>query len=241
MSLDQCGAVGRSEVAEKRRKAVVQVGVDDDLARVGGEQGQRLDGRRRGRHVIAPARQAKGEVLSQVADGRRAGAERGQAILHRGRHAEHEVAEMGGDRRLGGERRPAFCVGQYQAGSLRPTLALRGRIAHGPVETDAIAVEGSSGIGHSIVNLAPGAAARRRIAVADLGVQHQPPVAHAAALVVGLGGHLRLAQESTAPQFRRRGACAGPVDQLGLIGQPALRQDFLAVGQVRHISVLFDR
>jgi hypothetical protein len=52
---------------------------------------------------------------------------------------------------------------------------------------------------------------------------------------------LRPAQERAAPQFDRRGARATPRDQLGLIRQPALRQEFVAVGQARHISVLVDR
>ena len=66
VALDEHRADAAGQVTEEGRKAVVQVRVDQDLDRLGGAQGQRFERLGGGRHVVAPARHAEGEILAQV-------------------------------------------------------------------------------------------------------------------------------------------------------------------------------
>jgi len=81
IALDQDRAEGTGEVPEQRREAVVQIGMDDDLHRLRGQEGERFQGRFAGADVVVPAGQAEGEILAEVADGAGAGGQGGAGIL----------------------------------------------------------------------------------------------------------------------------------------------------------------
>jgi hypothetical protein len=77
MPLQQHRAHHRAEVLEQRREPVIEVGVHQHLDRLGGDQRQRLDRRRRAGDVVGRALQAEGKVLPQVADRGGPGGKRG--------------------------------------------------------------------------------------------------------------------------------------------------------------------
>jgi hypothetical protein len=130
---DQHHTERRAHVGEQPRKAVVEVGMDQDLDILSGDQPEGGDGRLRGGDVVVPVGQPKREILTEIADRGRAGCKHMFGVVERTRQTQHEVAEMGGGRRRAGDPRKILRSVQHDPGASSPLGAIGRGIAHRPV------------------------------------------------------------------------------------------------------------
>ncbi len=130
--------------------------MDHNLDWLGGAQSQGLDGLGRRSNVVAPPGHAEGEVLAQVADAGRASGQGSYRVLDRGRRADDKVPEMRRYRCGLGQSDKILRFFQDQTGSSGHVGPLGGRVAHAPVQADAVAVHPVAGRGHPLVNLGVG-------------------------------------------------------------------------------------
>ena len=173
IALDRRGAERRGEVGEPGGEPVVEVGMDQHLDLLRGDEAEGAHGGERRLHIVIPMRQAKGEILAEVADDGGAGLQRRDGVLQRRRRAHDEVAEMRRDRRHLGEGAERLRRVEDEAGAARLAVAQMRRIAHAPIEADAVAIGRAA-----VMDLRPGAAALLWIAIADLGMEHQAAGLH---------------------------------------------------------------
>ena len=103
IALDRRRAERRSKVGEPGGEAVVEIGMDQHLDLLRGDEAERAHGGERRLHIVVPMRQAKGEILAEIADDGGAGLQGRDGVLQRRRRAHDEVAEMRRDRRHLGE------------------------------------------------------------------------------------------------------------------------------------------
>ena len=186
VALDQHCPDAAGQVAEQGSEPVVQVGVDHNLDRLSGAKGQGLDGLGCRSDVVAPPGHAEGKVLTYVTDAGRASGQGGDCVLDRGRRADDEIPEMRRYRRRLGQGGEILRFFQNQTGSPGHVGPLGGRIAHAPVQTNAVAVHPVAGRGQPLVNLGVGPSALGRTAIPELGVEHDRSLGHPLALVLAL-------------------------------------------------------
>ncbi len=219
VALDRRGAERRSKVGEPRGEPVVEIGMDQHLDLLRGDQAERAHGGERRLHIVIPMRQAKGEILAEIADDGGAGLQRRGGVLQRRRRAHDEVAEMRRDRRHLGEGAERLRRVEDEPGAARLAAAQMRRIAHAPIEADAVAVGRAA-----FIDLRPGAAALLRIAIADLGMEHQAVRFHRAALELRFARDAVEIEERAALHCDRCGQRA-PFDEGGAaIRQPVGKQ-----------------
>ena len=221
MLFDQHHTERRAHVGEQPRKAVVEVGMDQDFDILGGDQPERDDGRLRGGDVVVPVGQPKREILAEIADRGRAGCKRMFGVVERARQAEHEVAEMGGGGRRAGDPRKVLRSVQHDPGAPSTPRTIGRGIAHRPVERDAEAVDGHTAPGAGLVHLGDRAHGPLDTAEADMGVLHDASARRHRALVVGLAGDAR--------RLEKRRASDPPVAR----ERPSLGQQFSSRTQGR--------
>ena len=188
MLFDQHHTERSAHVGKQPRKAVVEIGIDQDLDILSGDQPEGGDGRLRGGDVVVPVGQSKREILAEIADRGRAGCERMFGVVERARQAEHEVAEMGGGgRRAGDPRKVLRSVQDDPCAPSTPRTIGRG-ITHRPVERDPEPVNRHTAPGAGLVHLHDRVHGPHDTAEADVRVLHDAPARRHRALVVGLAG-----------------------------------------------------
>jgi hypothetical protein len=136
------------------------------------------------------ARHPKREVLSQVADTGRASGEGRGSVFQSARSADHEIAEVSRYRRALRQAGKIVRGLQNQASTTRHVRALRRRIAHAPIQADAVSVYPVPRRRHLLVDLRVSAAALVLAAEAELCVEHDRALRHAPLLVVALAADI---------------------------------------------------
>ena len=211
MLFDQHHTERGAHVGEEPRKAVVEVGMDQDLDMLSGDQPEGGDGRLRGGDVVVPVGQPKREILTEIADRGRAGCKRMFGVVERARQAQHEVAEMGGGRRRTGDPRKILRSVQHDPGAPSTSGAIGRGIAHRPVERNPKSVDRHTAPGAGLVHLGDRAHGPFDTAEADMGMLHDASARRHRALVVSLAGNVRRLEKRRAsnPPVARERATLG--------------------------------
>ncbi len=193
--------------------------MDQHLDLLRGDEAEGAHGGERRLHIVVPMRQAEGEILAEVADDGGAGLQRRGGVLQRCRRPHDEVAEMRRHRRHLGEGAERLRRVEDEAGAARLAAAQMRRIAHAPVEADAVAIRRAA-----FMDLRPGAAALLGIAIADLGVEHQPAGWHRAALELRFARYVMEIEERAALHCHRSGKRASFRKCIAAVGQAIGKQ-----------------
>ena len=130
MFLDQHHAEGAGHIEEQPCEPVIQIGVHEDLGVLRGNQAKRRYRGLGGGDVVIPVRQAKGEILAEIADRGRACIDGRLGVVQCAGQAQHEIPEMCRGGAGIGDACKVLRSAQDDARAAPRRVTLLGRVAH---------------------------------------------------------------------------------------------------------------